>query len=115
MNLNDMVQKLGLEVKAGKDALGTEVKGGYVSDLMSDVIANGREGDLWVTFQTHQNTVAVASLKGLAGIVLVSNREPDPDMLRKANEENIAVLASDLPAFELVGRMHDLGISGIRT
>jgi len=115
MKLNDIVQNLGLEVKAGKDSLAMEVQGGYVSDLMSDVIAHGREGDLWVTLQTHQNTVAVASLKGLAGIVLVNSREPDADMLRKAKEENIAVLVSSLPAFELVGRLHDLGLSGKRT
>ena len=115
MNLNDIAQKLGLEVRWGGEALLTEVRGGYASDLMSDVIANGREGDLWVTLQTHQNTVAVASLKGLAGIVLVNNREPDADMLRKAGEENVVVLVSGLPAFELVGRLHDLGISGLRT
>lgn len=115
MNLNNIVQDLGLEVRAGGNVLATEVRGGYVSDLMSDVIAHGREGDLWVTLQTHQNTVAVASLKGLAGIVLVNGREPDADTLQKAREENIALLVSALPAFELVGRLYGLGLSGIRT
>jgi hypothetical protein len=114
VNLNDVVQNLGLEIKAGRDALETEVRGGYVSDLMSDVIAHSREGDLWVTLQTHQNTIAVASLKGLAGIVLVNGRQPDEEMLKKAIEENIVILASSLPAFELVGRLHNLGISGKR-
>jgi len=115
MNLKDIVQKLGLEVRVGWDALATEVRGGYASDLLSDVIAHGREGDLWVTLQTHYNTVAVASMKGLAGIVLVNGREPDADTLQKAREETIALLVSSLPAFELVGRLYGLGLTGMRT
>ncbi len=115
MHLNEFVQHLGLEVKMGRDALETEVKGGYVSDLMSDVIAHGREGDLWVTLQTHQNTVAVASLKGLAGIIIVNGREPEADTLAKARAENIALFVSELPAFELVGRLYKMGLTGMRT
>ena len=115
MNLNDIVQKLGLEVRAGSGALTTEVRGGYASDLLSDVLANGREGDLWVTLQTHENTIAVAIFKGLAGIVLVNGREPEAETLQKARAENIALLVSALPAFELVGRLYGLGLSGMRT
>ena len=114
MNLNQIAQKLGLEVRAGESALTTEVRGGYASDLMSDVIAHAREGDLWVTLQTHQNIVAVASMKALAGIVLVNGRQPEADTLQKAGAENIALLVSVLPAFELVGRLYGLGLSGVR-
>jgi len=115
VRLSEIVEKLALEVRAGKDALATEVRGGYVSDLLSDVLAHGREGDLWVTLQIHQNTVGVASIKGLAGIVLVNGREPEADTIEKAGAENVALLVSDLPAFELVGRLCALGLSGLRT
>ena len=114
MNLYEIVQQLQLEVKAGDERLSTEVKGGYASDLLSDVIAHAQEGDLWVTLQTHQNTIAVASMKGLAGIVLVNGREPEADTLEKAKEENIPILVSFLPAFELIGRLCELGVSGTR-
>ena len=114
MNLREISQKLELEVKVdGGDPVG-EVGGGYASDLISDVIANAKEGDLWVTLQTHQNTVAVASMKGLAGIVLVNGREPEADTLAKARQENVPLLVSALPAFELIGRLYGLGLSGIR-
>jgi hypothetical protein len=108
MMLSDVVQKFDLEVRAGDDALANEVRGGYASDLLSDVIAHSREGDLWVTLQTHQNTVAVASMKELAGIVLVNGREPEADTLQKAGEEHIPLLVSALPAFELIGRLYNL-------
>ena len=112
MNLSEIAQKLQLEPRAGP--LTGEVEGGYASDLMSDVLANAQEGDLWVTLQTHKNTVAVASMKGLAGIVLVGGREPEPDTLEKAREENIPLMISSLPAFELIGRLYNLGLSGLR-
>lgn len=114
MNLSELTQKLELEVKAGGDRLSNEVRGGYASDLISDVIANAREGDLWVTLQTHQNTIAVASMKDLAGVVLVNGRQPEEDALRKAKEENVPLLVSRLPSFELIGRLYNLGLSGMR-
>jgi hypothetical protein len=108
VNLRELTRQLALEVKAGGDRLGNEVRGGYVSDLISDVIANAREGDLWVTLQTHHNVVAVASMKDLAGVVLVNGRQPEADALKKAEQESIPVLVSSLPAFELIGRLYPL-------
>ena len=114
MTLGEIVRSLDLEVRAGDRSLENEVRGGYASDLLSDVLANTREGDLWVTLQTHQNTVAVASMKALAGIVLVNGREPEADTLEKATEEGVPLLVSTLPSFELIGRLYKLGISGTR-
>jgi hypothetical protein len=115
VTLNEIAQKLGLEVRAGRNALLTEVRGGYASDLLSDVIAHARPGDLWVTLRTHLNTVAVASMNGLTGIVLVNGREPDAEALEKADTENVGLLVSSLPAFELIGRLYTMGLSGMRT
>ena len=81
---------------------------------MSDVMANGKEGDVWVTLHRHPNVVAVAVSSGLAGVVLVGGREPEEGTVQMAEKESIPVLVSRLPAFELVGRMHGMGISGLR-
>ncbi len=108
MNLETIVRALQLGVKSGGDRLGVEVRGGYVGDLLSDVMANGREGDLWITRQIHQNIVAVASLKDLAGIVLVRGAEPAEDTLEKAAKENIPLLTTDLPAFEAAGSIYEM-------
>ena len=110
MKLADLVDTFDLDVRSARGNLGNEVAGGYASDLLSDVIANGSPGDVWVTLQVHQNIVAVASMKDLAGIVLVSGREPEQETLDKAEAENIPVMVSSLPAFELIGRLYRLGI-----
>ncbi len=112
MKLNDLVKEFGLEVKTGSAHLDQEVTGGYVSDLLSDVLAHAEDGVLWVTLHIHQNIVAVASHKGLSGIILVQGRAPEKDTVVKAEEENIPIMVTDLSAFELVGRLYKAGIRG---
>ena len=108
MNLGTIVEALNLVVKSGGDRMEVEVRGGYVGDLLSDVMANSREGDIWITRQVHQNIVAVASLKDLAGIILVRGAEPAEDTLEKAVRENIPLLTADMPAFETAGRIYQM-------
>ena len=112
MRLADLVKELGLQVRTAPHNLGGEVTGGYASDLLSDVLAHSDEGNLWVTLQTHQNIVAVASTKGHVGVLLVGGREPKEDTVEKAVRESLPILVSNLPAFELIGRLYNLGIRG---
>lgn len=114
MELKRIVESLGLTVNAGEDRLDGEVNGGYVSDLLSDVIAHSQKGDLWITLQVHQNIVAVAILKELAGIVVIGGKEPIEDTLKKAEEEHVPILTSSLPAFEIIGRLYEMGVRGTR-
>ena len=108
MQLDALAGELGLKVRCAEGNLKREVRGGYVGDLLSDVMANGKEGDIWITRQVHQNIVAVASLKDLAGIILIQGSEPAPDTAAKANAEGIPILVTDLPAFEIVGKIYKL-------
>jgi len=110
MKLKEIVEKLGLTVIVGQDKLENEVTGGYASDLLSDVIANSKEGNLWITLQTHQNIIAVATLKELSGIVIVNNREPDEETVKKAEQEKIPLLTSKLTTFEIAGKLYELGV-----
>jgi len=112
MRLSELAQKLGLSVLCSGPGMETPVAGGYVSDLMSDVIAHAEAGDLWLTVQIHANIVAVAAMKELAGVVLTGGREPEAETLRKAGEKKVTLLASRLPAFELSRRLYQLGLRG---
>ena len=108
MTLKEITEKLQLKVLSAEDKLDVEVAGGYTSDLLSDVIANGQKGTLWITLQTHQNIIAVAKLKDLAGIIIINNREPDEDTLAKAKEENVPLLCSGDIAYEISGKLYKL-------
>lgn len=87
-----------------------ELTGGYTSDLLSDVMGNAKEGNVLVTIQAHKNTVAVASLVGLAAIVVCNDRPVPPDMAEAAAAEGVAIFTSKASQFEISGLLWpDLG------
>ncbi len=112
MRLSTVVETLGLEVLNAGDGLDRDVESGYAGDLLSDVMANGAAGSLWITIQTHPNIIAIAALKELAGVIVANGRKPDRDTLVRAGQEKIPLFGSSLPAFELAGRMYQMGIRG---
>lgn len=108
MKISDIVKSLDLRVVSGEDGITNEITGGYVSDLLSDVIGNAKEGQVWITLQTHQNIIAVASLKDLAGIIIVRDSAPDVDTAEKSNSKNIPVLVTSLDTFSIAGRLFEI-------
>ena len=103
---------MGLEVAAGAGGLDRQVKGGYISDLLSDVMAHAPGGAVWITLQVHQNVVAVAVLKEVAAVCLVGGRRPLPETAAKADEEKIPVLLSPDDAYTLAGKLYQAGLVG---
>jgi hypothetical protein len=65
--------------------------------------------------QKHVNIVAVAQLNGLAAIVLVNGRQPEPDTIARADEMGIPILSTPLQAFDVIGILYGLGIHGRRS
>ena len=110
MKLQEIIDSLSLKVETPSADLNREVSGAYVSDMMSDVMGNAKDGFIWITIQVHLNIIAVASLKNLSGIILVNSRVPAEDTLKKAMEENIPIMTTPLSAFDLVGRLYSLGL-----
>ena len=108
MIVEDMIQALGLTLCSGGNGIDREVKGGYSSDLLSDVMGFAREGQVWITLQTHKNIMAIASLKDLAAIILVKGRQPDEDTRMESEREGIPILSTPLDTFEIVGRLYTL-------
>ena len=108
MELKTIVETLNLNVETTRGDLSRDVSGVYVSDLLSDVLAHAKEDDLWVTLQGHPNIIAVASMKDLSGIVLVNDRTPEDETLRKANDEEIPILTTEMPSFQLAGKLYGL-------
>ncbi len=71
-----------------------ELAGGYTSDLLSDVMANLKEGQALITIQAHKNTIAVASLSGAAAVIFCHGRSAAADVLEAAAAEGIALFST---------------------
>ncbi|MBN1117706.1 MAG: serine kinase [Bacteroidales bacterium] len=108
MKLTEVVNKLELEVICGEDLLENTVTGGYCSDLLSDVMGNAQEGQVWLTIQVHNNIIAVASLKELSAILLVKGLKPGKETIETAIQQGIPILRTNETAFEIAGRLYNL-------
>lgn len=108
MKVKDIIDRLGLKLISGESGINREITGGYSSDLLSDVMGNAKEGQVWTTLQTHKNVMAIASLKDLAAVILVRGYMPDDDMAAQSNEEGIPVLSTTENTFEIVGKLYQI-------
>jgi predicted transcriptional regulator len=108
MKITDIIKTLDLKVLSGGEGLSAEITGGYVSDLLSDVMGNAKEGQIWITLQTHQNIIAVASLKDLSAIIIVKGLVPEAETIEKASVEGIPVLSTSLDTFSITGRLFEI-------
>ena len=110
MNVRAIVDALDLDILAGEEHLDREVTGGYAADLLSCVMAGADAGDLWITLQTHGNIVAVASLLGVAALIVAEGAEVPEATLTKADQQDVIVLSSSEPVYETIAHLVELGL-----
>jgi len=114
VNLSTLIQQLNLENITPEIDIDNapEIKRGYASDLLSDVMGNAPAGGILVTVQVHLNVVAVAVHADLAAVIFALGRRPDESTRERAAQENIILLVSHEPAFDIVGKLYALDIRG---
>ncbi len=104
MLVSDLERRFGYRAVQGEFA-DRELSGGYTSDLLSDVMANAKADSVLVTIQAHKNTVAVASLVGIAAVVVCNERPIPDDMIEAARAEGLALFVTAESQFEVSGRL----------
>ncbi len=109
MTLEKIAQKLNLHLKTDADT-NIDIKLGYASDLLSDVLAKAQAGTIWVTNHKHQNVIGVAVMLGLGAVVMAGGIEPDELALEKAEQEKLPLFTTEMSLFEVVGKLFELGI-----
>jgi hypothetical protein len=107
-----------MTIREAAAALGAEIcqdrfedaplTGAYTSDLLSDVMANARDGGALITIQAHKNTVAVATLVNISVIIVCNSRPLPEDMLEAAGDEGIAVIRTKENQYTVSGKLYAL-------
>lgn len=100
MTLKELCELLELKVIV-KGELSKKVTGGYIGDLLSWVMARLPANAAWLTVMGNVNTIAVASLKDAACIILTDSATMDEEAQKKAQQQGIVVLASQRNSYEL--------------
>ncbi len=111
MDLQTIIDRLDLKLLTEpKDFSGVVPTSGYVSDLLSCVMAGAKKDGLWITLQSHDNIVAVAALLELSAVIITEDAQPELSTVARAVAKNITLLSTPLPSYDIVGKLWELGL-----
>ena len=108
MTTKELAQRL--ELKSLTTVFDKPVTGVYISDMVSDVIANAKAGNVLVTLQVHDNVIAAANLVDVAAIVLTRGRIPAGNAVTLAEKAEIPVFSTTLDSWQVATRLYEAGI-----
>jgi hypothetical protein len=112
MKLNELSSLINAEILNPGINDDKEITQGYVSDLLSDVLAHAPAGGVLITVQVHLNVIAVAVHAELSAVIFALGRRPEDHVIEKAINEKIALLVTDENAFDVVGKLYHAGTKG---
>ncbi|MBE0646067.1 MAG: serine kinase [Bacteroidetes bacterium] len=109
MTTQELIDLLGL--KALSTFEHREVNGVFLSDMLSDVMAGAKSGNIWITVQTHKNIVPAANLVDVSAIIITNGKNVPAETIELASKHDIAILWTESQTFDLVGRLYSLGLA----
>ena len=110
MNLKEVIKLAdGSLLTAGVNT-NAQISGGYGADLMSDVLAASQSDAVLLTGLTNPQVVRTAQMAEFRAIIFVRGKQPQPETLQIAIQENIPLISSPFGMFELCGRLHKAGL-----
>jgi predicted transcriptional regulator len=114
MTLKDILRLLQAEViwECGT-MLENEVECACASDLMSDVLAFGKPGQILLTGLSNSQSVRTAHIIESKAIIYVRGKKPDGEGLELAMEKGIPILSTKLMMYEACGLLFSHGLAGI--
>jgi predicted transcriptional regulator len=87
-----------------------EVRSGFASDLMSDVLRYDVTHGLLITGLTNPQIIRTAEMADLTAVLLVRGKTPLPETAALACQAGIPILGTECTMFEACGRLYAHGL-----
>jgi hypothetical protein len=88
----------------------TEVEGAFISDMVSDVMAGAKAGNVWVTVQTHKNVIAAANLVDVPAVIVVRDKKVPEDTVQMADKVGVTLFTTDMDTFQTAVKLFEAGV-----
>lgn len=108
VKVQNLKDSLPLKLLTENTNLSSEITGCYIGDLLSWVMANANNKNVWITVMGNINAVAVAALTNISCIILAENASLDEDAKAKAIEHNIPIFVTDLNSYNIAVKISKL-------
>ncbi|EMS71464.1 DRTGG domain-containing protein [Ruminiclostridium cellobioparum] len=108
MYIKELMQIISGELLTNKiPDLSVKVQNVYICDLLSWVMSHAQKGDAWITVLTNVNVPAVALMTEVACVIIPEAIKAEELTLKKANENGIIIIGTQLNSFEISRRIID--------
>lgn len=110
MKLYKVVELLDAIVVCGEAHLERDVRFGFASDLMSDVLTLNTDNMLLITGMSNIQTIRTSEMADIEQILVCRNKSITPEMREVANENNMVILSCSRSMFRTVAMLSEAGL-----
>lgn len=110
MTIRQIATLLDAAILCGERYLEEEVLSACGSDMMSDVLAYVKDQAVLLTGLVNPQVVRTAMMMDMRCVVFVRSKRPTEEMIRLAEENHIAMLATERRMYEACGTLYKNGL-----
>jgi predicted transcriptional regulator len=110
MTIADIANLLNADFCCGKDMAEREIQTGCAYDMMSDVLAYGREHAVLLTCLLNPQVIRTAEMMDIFCVVFVMGKQPTKEMIELAQERSLIIMTTKHPMFSACGILYKAGV-----
>lgn len=110
MKLSKVVELLDAIVVCGEAHMERDVRFGFASDLMSDVLTLNTDNMLLVTGMSNVQTIRTAEMADVEQILVVRNKSITPEMRTVAEDNDIVIMSCSRSMFRAIATLSKEGL-----
>jgi len=110
MTIADITSLLSAEYCCGEELAGREIHTGCANDMMSDVLAFGKDQAVLLTNLLNPQVIRTAEMMDIFCIVFVKSKQPTEAMVSLARERHLTLMTTEYPMFSACGILYKAGI-----
>jgi len=113
MKLKEILECVDGKLVWGESHLEDEVKRGFASDLMSDVLTILEDDIILITGLSNNQSIRTAEMSDISNILLVRNKRPSQNMIDMAKELDISLSYTPYSLFKASGLLYAKGLKPV--
>ena len=110
MTILEIASLLDAQFCCGKWMADKEIRSGCAYDMMSDVLAYGKEHAVLLTSLLNPQVIRTAEMMDIFCIVFVMGKQPTYEMIELAEERSLTIMTTQHPMFSACGILHQAGV-----
>lgn len=113
MKVNKILNIVEGKLVCGESQINMEVKKGFASDLMSDVLTLDTDDVMLITGLANLQAVRTAEMSDISCIIFARNKKVNKEMSELAKECNIILIECAGSVFKTAGKLYQAGIKPV--